>query len=383
MITLKQELEILRGKPIGLRTPVEQVPCRETSNPSLLPRHPVVSVLMLAYNHEKSIGKAIESALNQETDFEYEIVIGEDCSKDKTREICMEYQKRFPDKIRVLWSDENVFKMCGNGPRVTYRCRGEYLAILEGDDCWIDRYKLQKQVDVFRAHPSVGICIGGGIIHSIEAGVDFKWDGFLFRPGLMEGRFFLKQILFESWRVKRGLTILTPTVMLRKSSLEAAYRKYDIFTWKLVTLDTLCWAGTASVSDAYYLQDEVGQYNITPGSASFNSELNLDGDSSVVKVFFMRSVFARTWHQIPCDFRRRLATEMIKQYSVLPSQVQKGKYHDLMGKTEIRSLRFQPFFMILFVSLRMGVLSGWWAKFLLRANGYLAKFQKTWRDKWA
>lgn len=383
MITFKQELEILRGKPIAFRTPVDQIPCRETSDVQRLPRHPVVSVLMVAYNQEKSIGTAIESALDQETNFEYEIVIGEDCSKDKTREICLEYQRKFPEKIRVLWSDENVFRMCGNGPRVCRQCRGEFLAILEGDDCWIDRHKLQKQVDVLRTHPSVGICIGGGVIHSIETGVDFKWDGFLFRPGFMKGRTFLNQVLFESWRVKRGLTILTPTVMLRKSSLEAARKEYDIFTWNLVTLDTLCWAGTASVSDAYYLEDELGQYNVTPGSASFNPEFNLDGDSSVVKVYFMRKAFARTWRQIPFDFRQRLATEMIRQFSVLPPRLQRAKCQDLMHKTGIRSLPVRPFFMILFASLRLGLLSGWWAKFLLRTNGYLAKFQKTWRGMWA
>ncbi len=380
MMTLKQELEILRGRPIELIRPVEQVPCRETSEPSLLPRHPVVSVVMTTYNHEKSIGRAIESALDQETDFEYEIVIGEDCSPDKTREICMAYQKRFPEKIRVLWSNVNVFKMGGSGPRVSHRCRGKFLAFLEGDDCWIDRHKLQKQVDAFRANPSVGICVGGGVIHVVETGVDFKWNGFLFQPGFMDGHSFLKQMLFESWRVKRGLTILTPTVMLRKSSFETAHKEFDIFAWNLVTRDTLCWAGTAAVSDAYYLQDEVGQYNVTPGSASFRPELNLDGDSSAVKVYFMRKVFDRTWRQVPVGFRRRLATEMIKQYSTLPARLQKDRCHELLGNAAIRSLRFQPFFMILFASLRLGAVSGWLAKFLLRTNGYLAKFQKKWRD---
>ncbi len=179
------------------------------------------------------------------------------------------------------------------------------------------------------------------------------------------------------------MTILTPTVMLRKSSFETAHKEFDIFAWNLVTRDTLCWAGTAAVSDAYYLQDEVGQYNVTPGSASFHPELNLDGDSSAVKVYFMRKVFDRTWCQVPFGFRRRLAAEMIKQYSTLPARLQRDVYQELMANDAIRSLRFHPFFLILFASLRMGSVSGRWAKCLLRTNGYLAKFQIVWRDRWS
>ena len=379
-MTFTQELELLRGKEIGLRTPIDEIPCKETSDVSRLCRNPVVSVLMVAYNHEQCISQAIESALEQETDFEYEIVIGEDCSKDRTRDICFEYQRRYPEKIRVLWSDENVFRMCGNGPRVCYRCRGEFLAILEGDDCWIDCRKLQKQVEILRAHPSAGICFGGGIIHSVELGENFKWDGFLFKSGLMKGDVFLNQILFESWRVKRGLTVLTPTVMLRKSALEAARKQYDIFTWNLITLDTLCWAGTAAVSDAYYLEDEIGQYNITPGSASFNPEFNLDGDSLAVKVYFAREALGRTWRQLPFQFRYRFALGLIKRFSGLPSSVQKNDYCDLMCNSEIHKLYFKPSFAIIFISLRFGILRGGWAKFLLRVNGYCAKLRMIWSN---
>ena len=381
-MTFKQELEILRGSEIGFKVPVERVPCRETSNELLLCPKPLVSVMMMTYNHEKSIRKAIESALDQETDFEYEIVIGEDCSKDKTRDICFEYQRRFPDKIRVLWSDENVSKMSGNSTRTTYRCRGDFIAFLEGDDCWIDRLKLQKQVDAFRANPSVGICFGGGIVHTVQTGEDFKWDGFLFKPGFMKGSYFLKQILLESWRVKRAVTVLTPTVMLRKSALDTARRKYDIFTWKLRVGDTLCWAGVASVSDAYYMMDEIGQYNVTPGSASFHPELNLDADSSVIKVYFAREVVGRTWSQLPFQFRYRFALGLIKKYSPLSSSIQRDDYRDLMCNAEIRKLYFKLSFALILGSLRFGVLRGGWAKLLLRANGYYARFRKMWNDFW-
>lgn len=139
--------------------PLEDIPCHEISDSARLCKNPVVSVRMATYNHEKWIAQAIEGVVNQQTDFEYELVIGEDCSIDRTRDICLEYQKRFPDKIRVLWSESNVRDIGGgNTGRLTYRCRGEFLATCEGDDFWIDPCKLQKQVDLVRKK-HVDVCV--------------------------------------------------------------------------------------------------------------------------------------------------------------------------------------------------------------------------------
>ena len=156
VVTIKEELEILRGEPIEVfdGDPMD-IPCIETSDAEKLCKHPVVSVHMITYNHEPYIRQAIEGVMMQKTDFEFELVIGEDASQDKTREICFEYQKKYPDKIRVLWWHENVTKYGGNGRRVTARCRGEFIALCEGDDYWIDPLKLQKQVEVMRKHNSL------------------------------------------------------------------------------------------------------------------------------------------------------------------------------------------------------------------------------------
>ena len=115
---------------------------------------PVVSISMISYNHEKYIAKAIESVVCQETDFEYQLVIGEDCSSDATRAKCEEYQRKFPDKIRLLDSDRN-YGMMPNALRVLAACNGEYIAHLEGDDYWTDPKKLQKQVDYLKKNKDI------------------------------------------------------------------------------------------------------------------------------------------------------------------------------------------------------------------------------------
>ena len=116
-----------------------------------------VSVSMITYNHEKFIAQAVESVLMQKANFEYELVIGEDCSTDNTRQILLEYQKKYPDKIRLLLPEKNL-GMQKNAINTLQASRGQYIAALEGDDYWTDPLKLQKQVDFLEANPDFAIC---------------------------------------------------------------------------------------------------------------------------------------------------------------------------------------------------------------------------------
>lgn len=107
---------------------------------------PIVSVCTITYNHEIYITEAIDSFLMQETDFPFEIVIGEDCSTDGTRKIIEEYVKNYPSIIKLIISKNNV-GMQENGKRTMEACQGEYIALCEGDDYWTDPKKLQVQID--------------------------------------------------------------------------------------------------------------------------------------------------------------------------------------------------------------------------------------------
>ncbi|MBL0191336.1 MAG: glycosyltransferase [Saprospiraceae bacterium] len=111
-----------------------------------------VSICCITYNHAKYIGKAIESFLEQKVDFEYEIVIGEDCSSDDTLKICELYAKKY-SQIKLLPKEQNL-GMMNNFIRTLNACKGEYIALCEGDDYWVDPLKLQKQVDFLEISPS-------------------------------------------------------------------------------------------------------------------------------------------------------------------------------------------------------------------------------------
>ncbi|MEO6457353.1 MAG: glycosyltransferase [Chloroflexia bacterium] len=124
-----------------------------------------LSVLIITYNQEAYIAQAIESALAQETTFDYEIVIGEDCSTDRTHQIVADFQRSFPDRIRAMLRPANV-GMHHNFAETLAACRGQYVALLEGDDYWTDPGKLQRQVDFLDSHPECAICFHNvNVIH--------------------------------------------------------------------------------------------------------------------------------------------------------------------------------------------------------------------------
>ncbi|OQB29262.1 MAG: putative glycosyltransferase EpsE [Bacteroidetes bacterium ADurb.Bin174] len=118
---------------------------------------PMVSVAMLTFNHASYIAEAIDSALMQRTTFPIKLVIAEDCSTDNTREIVLAYQKKYPEKIKVILQNHNV-GACQNNKDLFANLEGKYIAALEGDDYWTDPLKLQKQVDFLEKNPEYSMC---------------------------------------------------------------------------------------------------------------------------------------------------------------------------------------------------------------------------------
>ncbi len=125
---------------------------------------PLLSVIFITYNHERYLRQSLDSVLMQKTDFGYEVVVGEDCSTDRTREILDEYRLRYPGRLRLLYRDRNFGRPTLNVYETAMACRGRYVATIEGDDFWTDENKLQKAVDFLEAHPSYSGCANPALL---------------------------------------------------------------------------------------------------------------------------------------------------------------------------------------------------------------------------
>jgi glycosyltransferase involved in cell wall biosynthesis len=209
-----------------------------------------VSVLIMTYNHTKFISKAIDSALMQQTDFNYEIIISEDCSTDGTKEIVLDYKQRFPERIHLLLSEQNIHSNAVVA-RGIHSARGKYIALLDGDDYWSSSNKLQKQADFLDTHLECSMCF-----HNAQA---FNEDNNQERWNWTSSDQKEFSTLEDLWR---GNFIATCSTMFRNNLLKKIPEWYDSFfpltDWPLYIL-------LAEHGSIGYINKVMGAYRLHAG----------------------------------------------------------------------------------------------------------------------
>jgi glycosyltransferase involved in cell wall biosynthesis len=185
-----------------------------------------LSVMMITYNHERFIAQAIESVLAQRVNFDYEIVIGEDCSTDGTRGVIMDFHRRHPGRIVPLLRDRNIGVM-RNLEAALAACRGQYVALLEGDDYWSDGQKLQRQVDFLDTHLDSAMCCHR--VQFLDETSSAEADVF---PSLPAGPYTIEDLL-------KGNFVMTCSTVLRRDLVgpfPGWFSKMKLGDWPLFAL---------------------------------------------------------------------------------------------------------------------------------------------------
>lgn len=131
-----------------------------------------VSVFAVAYNHAPFIERALDSLINQKTNFKYEILVHDDASTDGTAEIIKRYAEKYPDLIKPVLQTENQYVkgLFATTDFLPPLAKGKYIAVIECDDCWCDDNKLQRQFDFMESHPKCVLCTGNTDIFDMERG---------------------------------------------------------------------------------------------------------------------------------------------------------------------------------------------------------------------
>lgn len=130
-----------------------------------------VTVITTAYNHEQFIASTIEGIVHQKTNFPFELIIHDDASTDRTAEIIRTYQKRYPEIVKPIFQTENQYSRGRDIYSILLpKVQGKYVALCEGDDCWLDLGKLQKQYDFMKSHLDYIACVHNSIVEEFTTG---------------------------------------------------------------------------------------------------------------------------------------------------------------------------------------------------------------------
>jgi len=235
------------------------------THPKVLAKKPFVSVGMITYNHEDYIGRAIEHVAGQETSFPIELIIGEDCSTDRTREIVFEYQRKYPDLIRIITSESNV-GMRRNGLRTYEAARGKYIAFCEGDDYWHHPRKLQTQVDFLESNPEYGLVCSNARSYTVETGTLIE-KAIPVRPHLCKTDDPYLQLL-------TGVIIWPCTVCMRTDLLREIHRECPECSDESYLMgDTQRYLEVAHRTRIKFLPDVLATRNLLPESVTQSRDI--------------------------------------------------------------------------------------------------------------
>lgn len=221
----------------------------------------LVDVVMVTYNQEQYIAQAIESVLMQKTVFPFRLIIGEDCSTDNTRKICITYAEKYPETIKLILHNENQ-GLLKNYKSVFDACTAKYLAVLEGDDYWIDEFKLQKQVEILENDITVGLVHAKFYVLTSGRLKIYKAPKYARKKG-------------EIYNELIKSNYIGPlTVLFRKELLDRHVNFSHMISENYSTIDYALWLEFSYNSRIEYLNETVAVYRKEKGSVSVPMEFS-------------------------------------------------------------------------------------------------------------
>ena len=239
--------------------------------------NPIVSIRCLVYNHEPYLRKCLDGFMMQKTNFAFEVIVHDDVSTDNSAAIIREYAEKYPDIIKPIYETENQYsKLDGSLDRIINKAihpNAKYIAYCEGDDCWTDPYKLQKQVYFLESHPDYILShsdidhefVGTGkIIHSLHKHyrnynqLNKSWDKYKMVELILAGKY----------------SVQTLSVCARKDDIIEIQNDQDIINAKLKMGDTPLWIELSQRGKFHFLKESTAIYHIIAESATHSSNFS-------------------------------------------------------------------------------------------------------------
>lgn len=270
---------------------------------------PLVSVAIITYNQEKFISQTLESILSQKHRCTYEIIIGDDCSTDRNREIIESYREKYPEIIKPIYNQNNL-GLIKNYFNVMAQCRGKYIMQCAGDDWWLPE-KLSIQVDFMETHPDIGMCYG-----KAQTYIDGKK-----KYGKKFGE---KRESFES--LLGGNTIPAVTACFRRDLLEKYLEDINPLGKNWLMEDYPLWLWFSHESKVYFINKVLAIYRVLDESASHNSDiikiLRFRQGEADIKKFYYKKYISTTYECMVLNEDVVIANELMINPNISQKNVQ-------------------------------------------------------------
>lgn len=266
----------------------------------------VISAFCISYNHGKYIADTIEGVINQKCGYKFEFIISDDCSKDNTADIIRDYAARYPDIIKPILNTKNIGPQ-QNFLQALYACQGKYLALVEGDDYWIDPYKLQKQADFLEQNPDFSFCFS-----DVEIIDELKVPFDLFPP-------FEKDVYTIGDIILSRMNLVpTPTIFMRN----ILPRQMPDFYFKGLSGDIILQLMLADKGNAKFMNEKMAAFRNHAGGITKTPEFIARYEQSLKDTFLAMDNYLDHRHS---DLFRQRFLNMAKEDLIFGARDKKGR----------------------------------------------------------
>ena len=218
----------------------------------------MVSIKCLAYNHEKYIRKCLEGIVSQKTNFKFEVIVHDDASTDKTANIIHEFENNYPDIIKPIYEETNLYQsdIIALRKKMNMFVKGKYVAFCECDDYWIDENKLQNQVDFLENHKDYSMCFHNAIEHYEDNSQEDRQFSHI------EDRDYTGLEIYETWQVP------TASVMVKKEIFESDLYKELLYERDLIFTDIVLFLTASKFGKLRGMHDVMSVYRRQPSGVT-------------------------------------------------------------------------------------------------------------------
>lgn len=298
-----------------------------------------VSVCVVTYNQEKYIAECLESLVTQQTNFRFEIIVGEDCSTDNTRSIVQSYVEKYPDLIVPLFYEKNLGPV-GNLKEVYKKAKGKYIAHMDGDDLALPN-KLQKQFNILEENADCIIC-SHDMVSVDEMSKRKSKNYWTYPEGKVDIIALFKKLPFFAHSSK----------FFRKNLQD----NWDEILKDNKTLDIEIHAYQLLKGNIYHLNIELGGYREGVGvTTNFNNKINPEIEMRVIKLYEWSIIYLNQYKSILIESYANYLLVLANNYAVIEGNELKFKMYTLKSlKLKFFSLK-QLFMIFLIIAPNLGV----------------------------